>query len=85
MWDIEYRFGGNNGMDLLEKLIGDKGRILQLRQWKVKVVFIWRSIQSSGPLKALYTFCPPWQTCSFRHQLGFDGKHSSQAAITHQD
>ena len=32
MWDIEYRFGGNNGMDLLEKLIGDKGRILQLLQ-----------------------------------------------------
>ena len=23
----------------------------------------------------------PWQTCSFRHQLGFSGKHSSQAAI----
>ena len=20
--------------------------------------------------KELYTFCPPWQTCSFRHQLG---------------
>ena len=26
---------------------------------KVKVVFIQRSIQSVGPLKALYTFCPP--------------------------
>ena len=22
-------------------------------------------------------FCPPWQTCSFRHQLGFSGKYSS--------
>ena len=21
-------------------------------------------------------FCLPWQTCSFRHQLGFSGKHS---------
>ena len=30
-----------------------------------------------GPLNALHTFCPPWQTCSFRHQLGFSGKHSS--------
>ena len=29
-------------------------------------------------------FCLPWQTCSFRHQLGFSGKHSSQAAITRQ-
>ena len=27
-------------------------------------------------------FPPPWQTCSFRHQLGFSGKHSSHAAIT---
>ena len=27
----------------------------------------------------------PWQTCSFRHQLGFSGKHSSQAAITRND
>ena len=30
-------------------------------------------------------FCPPWQTCSFRHQLGFSGKHSSDAAITRND
>ena len=34
-----------------------------------------------GPLKVLYTFCPPGQTCSFRHQPGFSGKHSSHAAI----
>ena len=46
-----------------------------------KVVFIQHSIQSVGPLKALYTFCLPWQYCSFRHQLGFSGKHSSHAAI----
>ena len=26
-------------------------------------------------------FCTPWQTCSFRHQLGFSGKHSSDAAL----
>ena len=30
------------------------------------------------PLKAPYT-------CSFRHQLGISGKHSSHAAITHED
>ena len=24
----------------------------------------------------LYKFCLPWQTCSFRHQLGFSGKRS---------
>ena len=28
---------------------------------------------------------PPWQTCSFRHQLGFSGKHSSHAAIMRND
>ena len=27
----------------------------------------------------------PWQTCSFRHQLDFSGKHSSHAAITSED
>ena len=46
---------------------------------------IQRSILSVGPLKALYTFCPPRQTCSFRHQLGFSGKHSSHGAITRND
>ena len=30
-------------------------------------------------------FAPPWQTCSFRHQFGFSGKHSSHAAITRND
>ena len=28
-----------------------------------------------------FTLFLPWQTCSFRHQLGFSGKHSSHAAI----
>ena len=27
----------------------------------------------------------PWQTCSFRHQLDFSGKHSSHASITSED
>ena len=27
----------------------------------------------------------PWKTYSFRHQLGFSGKHSSHAAITRND
>ena len=26
-----------------------------------------------------------WQTCSFRHQLNFSGKHSSKAAIARED
>ena len=34
-------------------------------------------------LRSLYT--PPLQTCSFRYQLDFSGKHSSHAAITHED
>ena len=38
------------------------------------------SIQSVGvgPLKALYTFFPPWQSCSFRHQLGFSDSAGSK-------
>ena len=40
--------------------------------------FIYRSIHSVAPLKALYT-------CSFRHQLEISGKHSSHAAITRED
>ena len=42
-------------------------------------------MQSVGPLKTLYTFCPPWQTCSLRHQLDISGKHSSHAANTRND
>ena len=32
-----------------------------------------------------FTLFLPWQTCSFRHQLGFSWKHSSYAAITRDD
>ena len=32
-----------------------------------------------------FTLFLPWQTCSFRHQLDFSGKHSSHAAITRED
>ena len=35
--------------------------------------------------KCFTRFIPRWQTCSFRHQLGFSGKHSSQAAIMRKD
>ena len=37
-------------------------------------VRIQRSIQSSGPFKALHILLP-WQTCSLRHHFGFSGKH----------
>ena len=30
-------------------------------------------------------FCPSRKTCSFQHQLGFSGKHSSHAAITRKN
>ena len=32
-----------------------------------------------------FTLFLPWQTCSYRHQLGFSGKYSSHAAITRND
>ena len=54
---------------------------------KVKVVFVYIA---QYPVRwtaqsALHFFCLPWQTCSFRHQLGFSGKHSSDAAIMRKD
>ena len=36
-------------------------------------------------LSKLFTLFLPWQTCLFRHQLGFSEKHSSQVAITCND
>ena len=50
------------------------------RQAVIKVCFISRSIQSVD----LFTL-HPLQTCSFRHQLDFSGKNSSDAAITCED
>ena len=47
-------------------------------------MFLQRSVQSVGWLKKLYT-SPPRQTCSFRHQLSFSGKHSSHEAIMRED
>ena len=51
----------------------------------LKVRFIQRSIQSIGHSNSKRLHFTPWQTCSFRHQLGFSGKHSSDAAITRED
>ena len=48
-----------------------------------RYVFIQHSIQSVGPLKALYT-SPPRQTNSFQHQLDFSGKHSPNLQLLHE-
>ena len=45
---------------------------------KGKGLFSYSAV--SSPLdrskRFIHFFCPSWQTCSLRHQLGFFGKHS---------
>ena len=46
----------------------------------LKCVFLYSTL--SSPLDHTKRFTlHPWQTCSFRHQLGFSVKHSSHAAV----
>ena len=45
----------------------------------VKGMFLYSTVSSLLDRSKHFT---PWQNCSFRHQLGFSGKHSSHAAIT---
>ena len=66
-----------------------RGCIAWALQWascNKKGVFLYSAcIQSVGPLKTCALYFTAWQTCSFRHQLGFSGRHSSQAAIMRED
>ena len=48
----------------------------------VKSMFLYSTISSPLARSKRFTLFLPWQTCSFRHQLGFSGKYSSHAAIT---
>ena len=60
----------------------------QIRNKKVKVKkgsFYIAQYPVRWTAQSALIFCPPWQTCSFRHQLGFSGKHSSHAAIARND
>ena len=50
-----------------------------------KCMFLYSAISSPLDHSKRFTLFLPWQTCSFRYQLGFSGKHSSQAAITCND
>ena len=47
-------------------------------------MFLNSAVSSPLDRSKRFTLFLPWQTCSFRHQLGFSWKHSSQAAITRQ-
>ena len=48
---------------------------------KKKGMFLYSAVPSPLDRSKRFTLILPWQTCSFRHQLGFSRKHSSQAAI----
>ena len=44
-------------------------------------MFLYSAVSSPLDPSKRFTFFLPWETCSFRHQLGFSWKHSSHAAI----
>ena len=48
---------------------------------KGKGMFLYSAVSSPLARSKRFTHFLPWQTGSFRHQLGFSGKHSSHAAI----
>ena len=50
-----------------------------------KGMFLYSAVSSPLDRSKRFTLFLPWQTCSFRHQLGFSGNHSSHAAITRND
>ena len=50
-----------------------------------KGVFLYSAVSSPLDCSKRFTLFLLLQTCSFRHQLGFSGKHSSHAAITCND
>ena len=56
----------------------------KVSKYKLKVCFHIAQYPVHWTAQSALHFTP-WQTCSFRHQLGFSGKHSSHAAITRND
>ena len=60
------------------------GSIEMLHHCK-KVMFLYSAVSSPLDRSKRFTLFLPWQTCSFRHELGFYWKHSSLATITRND
>ena len=48
-------------------------------------MFLYSAVSSPLHPSKRFTLFLPRQTCSFRHQLGFSGKHSSHVATTRND
>ena len=48
----------------------------------VKGMLLYSTVSSPLDRSKSFTLFLPWQTCSFRHQLGFSWKHSNHVAIT---
>ena len=51
----------------------------------VKVCFYIAHYPVHCTAQKRFTVFLPWQTCSFRYQLGFSWRHSSHVAITRND
>ena len=43
------------------------------------------SVNKNRGKKAVSSPLDPWQTCSFRHQLDFSGKHSAMLQLLQED
>ena len=50
---------------------------------KGKDMFLYSAVSSLLDRSKRFTLHTLWQTCSFRHQLDFSGKHFSHNKITH--
>ena len=55
--------------------------ILINKKIKGKGMFVYSAVSSPLDFSKRFNLFLPWQTCSFRHKLGFSWKHSSHAAI----
>ena len=58
--------------------------IYWVKKSKVRFYIMQHPFRFTAP-SALHFTPWPWQTCSFRHELGFSGKHFSHAAITRKE
>ena len=51
----------------------------------LRCIFVCSKVSSPLDRSKRFTLYTPWQTCSFRHQFVFSGKHSSHAAIRREE
>ena len=76
---------GNSSTQDTSSILCERIQCTQGQNVKGHGLFSCSAVSSPLDRSERFTLCLPWQTCSFRHQLGFSGKHSSHAAIKRND